>query len=603
VKLFSPLQVGSRIFKNRIMFSPINFCYEENDECLSPETIQYLTDIARGGTAYLVLGEIYPIDVKKKSPKILNDHHIEVFKTLCDSIHNSGALIGAQLYYPDQENLETISKNTLLQIQKDFFLAVDRLVSAGFDAIQLSGEMFLGSMSSSYLNKRTDEYGGNLQNRLRFVIELIHEIKKNHPNTILEYKLAVTDISSWKGLILDEAKEAAKMLESAGINLIHASFAHSSHGETVPAMGIKSYGCFIDIASAIKKEVSIPVSAVGRIIEAQTAEAILETNQADIIAMGRNLLADPYWPEKVLQNKPIRYCVFCNNCLDKIADEKKLACSLHVGTGSDQWITQRNKIKHCIVAGGGPAGLEAARLLALQGNTVTLYEKTFHLGGQVLLASVPPRKQELLRFVNFLVDELIRLKVDIQLGKKIDEDFIIAQKPDQVFIAVGAKSVTLPLEGAELPHVFDSWDILRGRKHVFGEIAVIGGGLVGIEVAEYLCTQGNRVSIIEMENAIGIGQSSSIWPKMMENYAKNGVRFYPSHILKRITKNEIICHTKNGDVHIPCDTVVMAVNGKSIHFPLDKMKQAGIQVDHIGDCKQIGNIEAAVISASCAFAQ
>ncbi len=600
MKLFEPLQIGSRVLKNRIMFPPVNFCFENDDECLAPETIQYLADIARGGAAYLVLGEIYPVEVKKKSPKITSDHHIDVFKTLCNSIHEHGALIGAQIYYPDDFDIRMMPREMLMRIRADYLLAVDRLVLAGFDSIQLSGERFLGSMSSSLINTRNDEYGGSLENRMRFALELIEEIKKRHHEIILEYKLAVTDDPSWKGLTLNEAKQAAKLLEAAGLDLIHAAFTNPSHGETVPAMGIKPYGCFTKIAAEIKKEVSIPVSAVGRIIEAQTAEAVLETGQADLIALGRALIADPLWPEKVLENKPIRYCVSCNKCLDKIADEKKLRCGLHAGSGADRFIKKESP-QNIIVTGGGPSGMEAARIAALRGHHVTLYEKTYRLGGQILLASVPPRKRELLRFVNFLSDELIRLNVNIQLGKEIDEDIIIAQKPDHVIIAVGAMSVSLPVEGAALPHVFDSWDVLAGRKQVFGRTAVIGGGLVGIEIAEYLCTEGNRVFIVEMEDAVGIGQSPSIWPAMMENYKKHGVQFFASHTLKRIVKDGIMCAAKNGEVRIPCDSVVMAVNGRSRMFPVDNIRKAGIQVDMIGDCKQIGDIEAAVHSAADLF--
>jgi 2,4-dienoyl-CoA reductase-like NADH-dependent reductase (Old Yellow Enzyme family)/pyruvate/2-oxoglutarate dehydrogenase complex dihydrolipoamide dehydrogenase (E3) component len=609
MKLFEPLKVGSRIFKNRIMFAPINFCFEQDDnECLAPETIQYLTDIARGGAAYIVLGEVYPVDVKKKSPQMTSDDHIKMYKTLCNAIHKHDALIGAQIYYPDVDDLENLSQEKLMQIQNDYLRAVDRFVLAGFDAVQLSGEKFLGSLSSHHHNKRKDEYGGSLQNRMRFAAELIRKIKLCHPNTIVEYKLAVTDVPTWKGLTLDEARTAAKLLEDADLDLIHAAYTNPSHGETVPAMGIKSYGCFTHIAAAIKKEVAIPVSTVGRIIEAQTAEAILETEQADIIALGRSLIADPSWPDKVLNNKPIRYCISCNKCLDKIEVEKKLSCALHAGTGTDQSVIQKNIPQNVLIVGGGVAGMEAARLAALCGDTVTLYEKSFQLGGQVLLASAPPRKTELLRFINYLVQELIRLKVNIQLGKEIDEDFIIAECDtlvsfNRIVIATGGTSVTSTIQGADYSHVFDSWDILAGRKQVFGDVAVIGGGFVGIEVAEYLCTQGNKVSIIEMEDAIGIGQSSSIWPSMTANYQKHDVKFFASHTLKQITKDGIICGTKTSDVTISCNTVVMALNGKSMQFSLEKITNAGIKVDIIGDSKQIGDIEAAVNSAANIFSK
>ncbi len=214
------------------------------------------------------------------------------------------------------------------------------------------------------------------------------EVLKTGCEIILEYKLAVKDNPSWKGLRLDEATEAAKLLEAAGLDLIHAAFTSSSHRETVPAMGIKPYGCFTEIAAAIKKEVSIPVSAVGRIIEAQTAEAILESGQTDLIALGRALIADPLWPVKVLNHEPVRHCVSCNKCLDKIADEQKLTCALHNGTGAEavysHQFTKSKKARNIIIVGGGPAGLEAARIAALQGNKVTLYEKTFHLGGSLM---------------------------------------------------------------------------------------------------------------------------------------------------------------------------------------------------------------------------
>ena len=327
------------------------------------------------------------------------------------------------------------------------------------------------------------------------------------------------------------------------------------------------------------------------------AEAALLSGKCDLVGLGRPLLCDPDFVNKVISGKPVRYCMSCNQgCTDSITNRSYCQCVLNAENGSEyqRVITPANSKKKIAVIGAGIAGLEAARVCALRGHDVTIFEKSYSIGGQINIASVPPRKEEMLRSIVYFEKILPRLGVNIIVGKKPDCDELNAF--DEVIVATGARNVSLKVDGAELPHVVSAWSVLARKESVFGKVAVIGGGLVGAETAEYLAHQGAEVSIIEMAGEIAKGESSTVLPEMKADFAEHGVKEYVNCKVIEITKDEVICENTadKKQVRIPADFVVIAVGASKNVADISGVK-AGIHF--CGDCVNPSDISNAIRTA------
>lgn len=633
MKLLEKINIGNITLKNRVMFPPLTTGYEGRDGSLTKQSIEFYERLAKGGVSYIVIGDVSPINGFTSTPKLYDDSQIDGFRKLCDSIHKYGAKVSAQIFHPEydcdainkivatgdmkavreklhhdmQHFVNEVSEEGLKDIIDKMCNCAIRAQKAGVDIIQIHGDRLVGSLCSTILNKRNDKFGGTLENRTRFALELVKALKKAVPDMPIDYKFSVVTPERGKGGInLDEAPTFAKWLEEAGVDMLHVAQANhtGNMADTIPPMGVQPYGFFVDIAAQIKKSVNIPVSTVGRIFNPKMAESILEADKADIIGLGRILLADPDWVNKVKENKfeDIRECISCNKgCTDNIQNRKFLSCILNAENGYEgtRKITEAVTKKKVIVVGGGPAGLEAARVASLKGHSVTLFDENTSLGGQLNLACIPPRKNEIRRAIRFLTHSVTSQNVELRLGKKVTQEDILTLNPDVVLVAVGANNFIPSIDGYNKQMVCDSWKILSGEQQVFGNIAVIGGGMVGCEVAEHLCLQeGNKVSIIEMDNSIAKGESSTILPTLMENFTRNNVEIYTNHKVNKIDKECIICENNNNEIKIPCDYVVMAVGARPNSFDVDKLLENNIKVVKIGDCKdRAADIENAIKTA------
>lgn len=620
MKLLEPIKVGNITLKNRVMFPPLTTGYEGRDGSITSQSIAFYERLSKGGVSYIVVGDVSPIKGFSPTPRLFDDSQIEDFKKLCDAVHKYDAKISAQIFYPEydcdainkmmatgdmkaiREKLHhdmkhfvnEVSEEDLDKIIKRMCDCAVRAQKAGVDIIQVHGDRLVGSLCSTILNKRTDKYGGSLENRTRFALKLVKALKEALPNTPIDYKFSVVTPERGKGGInLDEAPLFAKMLEEAGVDMLHVAQANHTGdmADTIPPMGVQPYGFFVDISKTIKEAVNIPVSTVGRILNPKMAESILQGNKADIIGIGRILLADLDWVNKTMENRfeDIRECISCNKgCTDSIQNRKFLSCVLNAENGYEESrkITKADKEKTVVVVGAGPAGLEASRVLSLKGHKVILFEQNTSLGGQLNLACIPPRKNEIKRAIRFLTHSVKNENVELRLGKKVSQDDILSLNPDEVIVAVGASNLKPSIKGIDNLNVCDSWKVLNDEQQAFGNVAVIGGGMVGCEVAEFLCNQGNKVSIIEFGNKIAKGESNTILPTLMENFKNHNVNIYTEHKVVEITNNSVICNKDDEKVEIPCDYVVMAAGAKANEFDIDKLLDANIKVIKVGDCKE-----------------
>ena len=615
--ILQPIEVGGQTFKNRIMFPPLTTGYEKNG-MISEQDMGFYTRLAKGGVGYIVMGDVAPINSFSPTPKLFDDSQIPAFKALADSVHAYGTKLGVQLFHPEYDVdainslfmqkkfdemrqrlhhdmmffTDEVSEEMLMAIIDKMCACAVRAQKAGVDVIQIHGDRLNGCLCSTRMNHRTDKFGGSLENRVRFARMLTRAIRKAVPDMVIDYKLSIVTPQRGKGGIDEaDAVQFAQWLVEDGVDMLHVAQANhtGNMADTIPPMGVQPYGFFVKIAGDIKKAVNVPVSAVGRIVDAEMAARVIESGMADMVAMGRPLLADPDWGTKIAAGKAcdIRRCISCNKgCTDAIQNRQFLSCVLNAENGyentrSIQPAAQKKKIA---VLGGGPAGLEAARVAALRGHDVTLFEKTTTLGGQLNIACVPPRKEEMRRAAQDLIHAVCNAGVHLCMGQTRTAEQLKDAGFEAVINAVGAHSAAPRIPGIDGVNVADAWKVLAGEQQVYGTVAVIGGGMVGCETAEYLAARGCKVSVIEMMDKIAAGESTTILPTLLENYKTYGVEQYPSHKVKEFRMDAVVCENKDGaEVTIPCDYIVLAMGARSNEFDAAALEAASIPVYSIGD--------------------
>ena len=620
MKLLEPLKVGKITLKNRVMFPPMTTGYENKDGSISEQSFNFYKRLAQGGTAYIVLGDVAPVNTVSPTPKLFKDDQTAAYKKLADALHSYDCKLGIQLFHPEYDvdalaelfqkgdmqaaraklhhdmlhYIDEVTHEQLNTILSKMGDCVRRANEAGIDAIEVHGDRMVGALCSTILNHRTDEYGGSFENRIRFALAVVKTIKDNAPNIMIDYKLPiVTDNPTIGkgGLKIDEAIKLAKLLQEAGVDTLHVGQANhtGNMNDTIPAMGTRAYNFMKDYAKRIKEAVSIPVSCVGRILTPENAEMLIENGYCDYVGLGRSLLCDPDFVKKLEEGKPetIRQCMMCNKgCTDAIQNRQFLSCVLNAENGYEyqRVITPAENKKKVVVVGGGPAGLEAARVARLKGHDVTLFEKETALGGQLNIASVPPRKSEMTRAIHYLSEEVVRLGVHLKLGHQACAQSVAEEQPDAVIIAVGAHNAIPPIEGHDLPHVYDAWRVLNHEQLPGGKVVVIGGGLVGAETAELLTTMGCEVTIVEMMEEIAKEESTTVKPTMFASFEQHHVQLLTKTKVTKITASTVEAENEEGLVSLPCDYVILAVGAKPNTFDAQSLIDQGIQVDYVGDC-------------------
>ena len=465
-KLLEPIKVGNLTLKNRIMFPPLTTGYEERDGSIGPRSLAFYKRLAMGGVSYIVIGDVAPVRTASPTPKLYDDSQIEMYKKLADTLHEYDCKVALQLFHPEydvpgvgkmimqagmargaaakakesgdeeeaakqmaicdeltkgayaklhhdmQHFVTEATVEQLTEIKNSIAECAKKAQKAGIDAIEIHGDRLVGSLCSTILNHREDQYGGSLENRTRYALEVLQAIKEAAPGMMVEYKLPIITVNpdgslrGKGGLLVDEAVEFAKMLDAAGIDMIQVAQANhtGNMGDTIPPMGAVPYNWTLDACEKVKAVVSCPVATVGRVVSVEAGLKILEDGSADIIGYGRSLLTDPDIANKVEKGECIRECLNCNKgCVDAIQGRRYLSCVLNAENGDEETIFLKpaDEAKKVAVVGGGLAGLEAARVAAKRVHTVTLFEKADRLGGQINIACVPPRKDEILRSVKY----------------------------------------------------------------------------------------------------------------------------------------------------------------------------------------------------------
>jgi 2,4-dienoyl-CoA reductase-like NADH-dependent reductase (Old Yellow Enzyme family)/thioredoxin reductase len=635
-KLFQPIRIGSLELPNRIIMPAIttNYDFDKVDRLVG-----FYAERAKGGVGLIITGALQTLYPGRRShvsrTQIDDDHDIPKLREWTKAIHDNGGRVAAQLatygywakkreestpedvgpsdvsiptngIHPNFSRAEFVPRTRplttkeILTIEEAVGDAAVRARESGFDGVELQavrGNLFVRFINP-FTNRRIDEYGGTLENRVRILTETINNIKKKVGKDFpLICRIPGTEMVPW-GLVLDDWKQIAPMIEKAGVHALSIYPGWHETREPTHQMCVPR-GAFVYLAEGIKQAVSIPVAAGNRINDPVLAERILLENKADLIAMGTPLIADPYLPNKAREGQleDIRMCTACCNCWDDLMKGKPVTCSVNarVGKELEYPIIATKKSKKVFVIGGGPAGMEAARVASLRGHQVTLFEKEPKLGGQLLYAALPPYKEEWNTFMNHLVGQLRKLNVEVRLNEECTVRTVEEGMPDAIIVATGATPMIPNILGVDKEYVMTAIEALTRSKQVGQNVVIVGGGSIGCETAEFLFKMGKKVTILEMLDRIGadIGE----WNRwvMIDRLNAAGIRVETSSKVELITEKGVrITHPNGMEEFFEADLVVIAVGMKSVNKMADELNGKVASLYKVGDCVEPHKVRQAI---------
>ncbi len=604
-KLFQPGRIGEMTLKNRIAMPPMGTNLASEDGQVTDRLLDYYEARARVGPG-LVIVEATCIDAPVGRAvayqlTIDDDRCLPGLSRLAEAIKRHGARAAIQLHHagidakpavtgqqavgpsavhmptPGHEVARELSLNEIANLVDLFARAALRAKGAGFDAVEIHAahSYLVAQFISAAWNKRQDIYGGELRDRARFLIEIIGAIKEAAGGDFPVWpRINAIEYDLEDGLSMEEGRQLARLIQEAGADAVHVSC--FGWGLSALALLPEAAGALLPLAREVKRDTSLPVIAVGR-IPPGLAERALEEGWADFMASGRALLADPEYVAKLAQGRlgDITPCIACYHCVDAVVFRNRaITCTVNAALGreGEYRITPAARPKRVLVVGGGPAGMEAARVAALRGHQVTLYEKGSKLGGQLNLAVVPPTKRERLEpFAHYLITQIEKLNIEVRLGKEVTAALVERLKPDAVVLACGINDFVPEIPGIDRANVLSYQDVLSGKAAVGSKVAVIGGELVGCETADFLAEQGKQVTMMRRGRRMATRVVLMALPGLLDRLHSKGVTMLTEVSYQEINDRGVVLTTREGERRtIEADTVVLAAGAR----PKDELYRA-----------------------------
>lgn len=628
-KLLQPIKMGGMEVKNRFVMAPMVTNYAGKDGSVTERLKAYYRARAKGGVGLIIVEAAF-VDPSGRGYTnelgIYKDDFIDGLKGLVDEVHQFGTKIAIQIYHSGRQSHEILTGGRLIapspipcpvcreepkemtkgdidNMIEAYGQAARRAVASGFDAVELHGAhgYLINQFLSPYSNQRMDEYGGSMENRVRFPLEVLSRVRKETGNaSAIIYRMSSEEFVEG-GLTLEDTMAFSVILSDNGVDAIHVSGGVYKSSAMIIQPSALPQGLYVEHASAIKKAIGnrVPVLVVGRIKDPEMAEDILAQGKADMVVMGRALLADPEMPVKVIEGRlqEIRPCIGCNQgCVDKLLADQDITCLGNALTGREWEFDLDSKAsvpKRVLVIGGGPGGLECARVAALRGHSVFLYEKGHKLGGKMNIASIPQFKAEIKELASFLISQVKDLGIHIKVGEEVDERVIDKIEPDLVILATGSLPIKPDVTGVQ-NNFLTAEEILTGAP--FGRnVFIIGGGMVGCETAEFLADKGAKVTVVEKLDHIATDMGLLTKTLLVKRMKQKGIKIFTKKTVIEINPGGLILgedgHNESID-HV--DTIVLAMGYKSdIHMP-KIIEEKGIPFYRIGDCLEPRNMMEAI---------
>lgn len=616
--LFSPFRIGKLELKNRIVMPPMATYFADEDGKVNDRHIAYYAARARGGVGYITTEHTGILKEGRASANMTlidSDQKIPLFKKLVGAIHRedgkvviqinhagrqtSFSITGAPIVAPSaiacpvrKEMPRALSPEEIQRIVLAFVQAAGRVKEAGADGVEIhmAHGYLLDQFLSPFSNQRDDEYGGDTSRRLRMPLEVLRAVRNRvGPDFPIICRVSADEYVDG-GLKLEESKEIAKALEKNGADALHVSACIAASVYLNHPPYYAEEGVFTHLAQGIKSVVRIPVITVGRIRTPELANRILQEKKADLVSMGRALIADPELPIKALQGKTeeIIPCISCNRCILSLR-KGAMQCAVNPETGREGIFVLKKTAhpKRVWVVGGGPGGMKAAEIASRRGHLVTLYEGKKELGGQFILAAIPPGKKVLGDFIAYLTGQLRRLPVKIVLGNSFSPDLLKDEKPDVMIVATGASPLLPSIDGIQEVRVFTVEDALLHAAQLGQRVLVLGGGGIGAEVADHLSELGKEITLVEMKEAIALDLVVHLQHFLNQRLREKGVRILTSTKAVRFERQDLWVEDSQGTRKLPVfDSVVVSLGSRANNELVPVLKAKIPELYVVGDASK-----------------
>ncbi|MGD2124566.1 MAG: FAD-dependent oxidoreductase [Desulfobacteraceae bacterium] len=629
--LFTPFRIRDIHLKNRIVMPALASFLIEDDGSVTEKTVEHYRRRAAGGPA-MVIVEAHAVSpegiVSPHQARIYEDRFIEGLSKIAKVMQSEGAVPAIQIHHGGRQtsarvikqkpfapsnlpcptirgDVEPLTVEGIQRIVRDFGEAARRAVEAGFELIEIHGAhgYLVNQFLSKFSNIREDQYGGDAAGRALFSVEIANEIRtkvgKDFP---ISFKISAQEFVP-EGLTVEESIEILKQIIPAGVDIVQVSAGNDATPEWICQPMFMDKACLADSAAKIRQALKIPVMAVGRINDPLVAEAIVAGEKADLVCVGRGLLADPEMPKKAKEGRldDIRICIACNTCMESIFRRGRVECLVNPTLGREKEMELRpaETPKKVMVIGGGPGGLHVAWVAARRGHDVHLYEKQSQLGGQLNLGTVTKYKKELLNLIDFQKRQVEKSGIKTHLNAEVTLDTVEKEKPDVIILSTGSTPIKPDVPGIDKPIVRTLPEIFK--EDLSGEMktVVIGGGATGCEVAHHLVENGCPVTVVEQLDKPA-GRLESITRKvLLKQLKENNVQFLMEHKISRVEDNGVFVAASDGSERfVEAESVVIAVGNKPDNSLYEQISSTGIPIYQIGDCLEVRSAKAAIFEGA-----